>query len=78
MPEDKEDDESSEDVEDWVDELLGCGLWVTKDLDNGCLEVISQAIVLQFAETSHISDLDIPSDDASCKHDNELHAIRIY
>jgi hypothetical protein len=75
---DKEDEETSDDVEEWLDELLSCALWVAKDLDEGYLEVMSRATVLHIAETTHTSDLDIPANDASRARDDELLNIKAY
>ncbi|KAG2737431.1 hypothetical protein P692DRAFT_20761797, partial [Suillus brevipes Sb2] len=75
---DEEGEETSEDIEEWIDELLGCGLWVAHDLGTGGLDMMSRATVLQLAETSHISDLDPPSDDASRGRDEELRILSIY
>jgi hypothetical protein len=78
-PEDNdEDDESSDDIEEWIEEILGCGLWVANNFGSGYLEVMTHATVLQFAETLHLSDLDIPSNDASHSHDEELQILRTY
>jgi hypothetical protein len=78
-PEDNnEDDESSDDIEEWIDEILSCGLWVANDLGSGYLEVMTHTTVLQFAETPHLSDLDIPSNDASHSCDEELQILRTY
>jgi hypothetical protein len=38
---DKEDEESSHDIEEWIDELLGCGLWVADSLDTGGLDMMN-------------------------------------
>jgi hypothetical protein len=75
---DKEDEEGSNNVEEWIDELLGCGLWVANGLDMGALHMMNQATVLQITETSHISDLGPPSGDASWGHDEELCILNIY
>jgi len=78
-PEDNnEDDESSDDIEEWIDEILGCDLWVANNLGSGYLKVVTHTTVLQFAETPHLSDLDIPSNDASHSHDEELQILRTY
>jgi hypothetical protein len=75
---DEEDEEGSEDVEDWIDEILGCGLWVAKDLDRGHLKMMSRATVLFNTETSLTSDLNIPSNDASRARDKELRVLKDY
>jgi hypothetical protein len=38
---DREDEESSNDVEEWVDKLLCCGLWVADGLDTGGLDMMN-------------------------------------
>jgi hypothetical protein len=76
-PED-DSDEDSADVEDWVDEILGCGLWVAKDLGRGPLEMMSRATVLFNTDTSLTSDLVLPLDDASRLKDEELRIVQTY
>jgi hypothetical protein len=76
-PED-ESDEDSTDVEDWIDEILSCVLWVAKELDGECLGKMSCAQVLHSAGEAHNSDLDIPSNNASQLHDRELQDIQTY
>lgn len=70
-PED-ESDKDSADVEHWINEVSGCRLWVAKELNGKCLDKMSYALVLHSVGESHNSDLDIPSNDASQLHDEEL------
>jgi hypothetical protein len=77
-PEDEEDqEEMSEEVDEWVDEILGCGIWVVKELDEEWPSWTS-TLVLTAADTTHTSDIDIPSTETFICLDNELHAIRTY
>lgn len=53
----------SEDVEEWVDEILGCSLWVAKKLDKEWM--MNGALTLNMFATTTVPDLAIPSDDVS-------------
>jgi hypothetical protein len=73
-PEDEEDlEETSEDVEEWVDEILGCSLWVAKELDKEW--TMNGALTLNTFTTATVPDLAIPSNNVSLQLDNDLHSI---
>lgn len=57
--------ETSEDVEEWVDEMLGCNMWVAKELDNEWKGVMNTALTLNTSKTTMEPDLTIPSNETS-------------
>jgi hypothetical protein len=82
-PEDEDvDDEDSEDAEEWIDEVLGYGIWTVMDSHNGQLGMMmGQAQVFTSTETGPSTDrelLDIPHDEGSQQRDDDLRAIERY
>jgi hypothetical protein len=76
-PEDDEDlAETSEDVEEWVDEILGCSVWVAKELDGEWEGTMNS--VLSVSATTTTPDCVIPSDDTSLRLDIDLHSIQTF
>ena len=79
-PEDENmDEEDSADVEEWIDETLGCGIWAAMDSHNGSLGMMMRAQVFASTKASSNTDLEIPpSDESSQKRDDDLRAIEHY
>ncbi|KAJ8583997.1 hypothetical protein M405DRAFT_866583 [Rhizopogon salebrosus TDB-379] len=80
-PEDEDsDEEDSQDIEDWIDEVLGCGIWAAMDSRNGCQGMMTGTQVFTSMEAGLSTDLEItiPSDEASQQHDNDLRVIQCY
>ncbi|KIK32597.1 hypothetical protein CY34DRAFT_101126, partial [Suillus luteus UH-Slu-Lm8-n1] len=72
-----DEDETTEDVEEWIDEILGCGVWIAKEVDEEWLaEAAPHALVLT-SETCSPSD-EIPTSHSSLHLDNDLHMIQDY
>jgi hypothetical protein len=77
-PEDKQNlEETSEDVEEWIDEILECGIWTAKEFDNE-QSPSHNAFVYKAENIAHRPDPDIPSMETSLHLNNELHAIQNY
>jgi len=49
-PEDSDDEEASEDVEEWIDEILGCTIWLAHSLDS--VIAAPQQLAVQLVLTS--------------------------
>jgi hypothetical protein len=65
-------EETSEEVEEWLDEVLGCMIWNEKDLAQISVGTASTHLAL----TTNAIPLKIPSDDTSHQCENELLIIR--
>ena len=80
---DEEDDEETEDkVEDWIDEVLGCGIWVSNGVDGGSIrfkkvEGGGRALVLS-ASSEMDDEMTIPTDEKTKQRDNNLHDIKSF
>jgi len=69
-PEDDE-DEMMEDVDEWIEEVLGCGLWVAAAVERSH----NIPVALVSAASTLTSDSTIPSTELSLRLDRELQAI---
>jgi hypothetical protein len=74
-PEDAEDgDETAEDVDEWVDEVLGCGIWMAKEIDEKWPSIPNATVL----SSTSLTPINIPISDTSLRLDNDLHTIRTY
>ena len=79
--EDKKDKESEEEVEEWIDEVLGCGLWVAGGLTDRKLggRVKNGVSVFSIRKgEENGTDVKLPSDNNTRKCDDDLHLIAQY
>jgi hypothetical protein len=78
-PEDEdEQNETSEDVEEWLDDVLGCSAWVGEDPALVYDETMETRSILTIAQTQTPPDLQIPVDTHTTRRDQELLAIHSY
>jgi hypothetical protein len=77
-PEDEE-DEQIEDIEEWIDEILSCMVWVEKDLEGIFKEIQENSqLVLQTRDHPHDTTIEIPNDQLDQQRDEELQIIQTY
>jgi len=78
---DEDEDETTEEVEEWIDEVLGCGIWVAGGIDEERLVVKVEKEVLVLSVGKEVKDETtnkIPTNETTKKRDDELHAIKAY
>lgn len=73
------DDEDPDDVEDWIDKVLGCGIWLAKEADKEWTAQTRQGgLVFSLLDGPCVPNGNIPSTKTSLHLDDELHAIHTY
>jgi hypothetical protein len=72
-------DESSEEVEEWLEEVLGCAVWMEQDLERIIEEIQKDArLVLHSANHPQDTTPEIPTDQLTQQRDDKLHIIQAY
>jgi hypothetical protein len=68
-----------EDIEEWIDEILSCTVWVEKDLEGIFKEIKENSqLVLQTRDHTHDTTIEIPNDQLDQQRDEELRIIQTY
>jgi len=79
---DDEEVEDSEEVDEWLDEILGCTVWIAHCLDNPTAPPLAVPLVLAAAQTDSPANKTpptaIPSDSSTAQRDRELQHIRTF
>jgi hypothetical protein len=74
--ENDEEEETSEEVEDWLDEVLGCSIWAGKDLGSRETGMMRNSFVFAASGMPNcLPDLQIPVDSTTVQRDQDLHDI---
>jgi len=77
--EEDSDEEDLEDIDESIEEIVGCGLWLAKEVEKEQREeAMEDWRIVTNARAQDGTDIEIPSDDTSKRIDEELEAIRTY
>jgi hypothetical protein len=77
--EEDSDEEDLEDIDESIEEIVGCGLWLAKEVEKEQREeAMEDWHIVMNARAQDGTDIEIPSDDASKQIDEELEAIQTY
>ena len=78
---DDEEEETTNEVEEWIDEVLGCGIWITRGIDEERLVVEVEREVLVLSVGKEVEDEmtnKIPTNETMKRRNDELQVIKEY